>query len=293
MSQPVSPTGPPALFDRQLVARRLAARAVRQADFVTALVLDDLTERLASVQRRLEAAVIVGPIASVLPAGGETGKGAFDFQRLGTLVEEPGMAATDPERPALLRDDHDLIVSVLDMQIVDDLPGYLIEMRRHLRPDGLFLGAAPGGNSLTELRRAWLAAEAEMTGGAVPRVAPMLDVRDAGMLLQRAGFALPVTDIETHVVSYEDPLAVMAELRALGAANPLRDRSPRPVTRGLLQLAAAHYAAIATEPDGRVRATLEIVWMAGWAPDASTPRRSRPEPEETQVAEALRKSSED
>ncbi len=286
MSEPADRSPPPALFDRQLVARRLAARARPDADFVTALVLDDLAERLAAVQRRFERAVIVGPNASLLPAGGRTGKGPFDFVRIGSLIEGPGIVATDPERPRLATEQCDLIVSVLDMQIVDDLPGYLIDVRRHLRPDGLFLGAAPGGNSLTELRRAWLAAEAEMTGGAVPRVVPMLDVRDAGMLLQRAGFALPVTDIETHLVRYETPLAVMAELKALGASNPLRERSNRPVTRRLLQSAATHYADIASEPGGRVRATLEIVWMAGWAPDKPRPRRARPGPARSGLADA-------
>jgi SAM-dependent methyltransferase len=293
MNEPADRASPPALFDRRRVARRLAARAAGAADFVTRLVLDDLAERLAAVQRRFERAAIIGPNAALLPAGGETAKGAFDFRRVGTLIEASGVLAAGPERPALDFGNCDLIVSVLDMQIVDDLPLYLLELRRHLRPDGLFLGAALGGNSLTELRRAWLAAEARVTGGAVPRVIPMLDVRDAGMLLQRAGFALPVTDVETHLVRYDTPFDLMQELRALGAANPLRDRPRRPVTRGLLQAAAAHYADIATEPDGRVRATLEIVWMAGWAPDRPTARRSPPEGEMARLADTGKDRSPD
>lgn len=293
MPAPADPARPPALFDRKLVARRLAARAGPDADYVTSLVLDDLEERLAAVQRRFQTAVIVGPNAGALPSTGRTGKGAFDFVRVGSLIAAPGTAAADPEHPSPGHDECDLIVSVLDLQIVDDVPGYLIAMRRHLKPDGLFLAAALGGSSLTELRRTWLAAEAEMTGGAVSRVIPMLDVRDAGMLLQRAGFALPVTDIETHIVRYDDPLAVMRELRALGASNPLLEKPRRPVTKSLLQRALAHYAAIASEPDGRVRATLEIVWMAGWAPDKPKPRRSRPGLAGRRVADTPKRQSED
>jgi len=259
----------PALFDRELVARRYSVRPEKRPDFVTALVLDDLAHRLGAIRRRFERAVILGPDPRLLPAGGDSADGPIAFTRVGTLIEAPGILAFDTAGPRLPFDDCDLVVSVLDLQIVDDVPRHLVEVRRHMRPDGLFIGATLGGNSLTELRQAWLAAESESGIGAAPRVAPMLDIRDAGRLLQHAGFALPVTDTETLKVRYADPLALMREIKALGAANPMRERLRIPVTRALLAAAARHYQALASDPDGRVRATLEIVWMSGWVPDRS------------------------
>jgi SAM-dependent methyltransferase len=278
---------PPALFDRELVARRYSVRPQSHPDFLTTLVLDDLAHRLGAIKRRFERAVILGPDARLLPSAGESAEGPLAFTRVGTLIEAPGILAFDSGGPRLPFDDCDLVVSVLDLQIVDDVPRYLAEIRRHMRPDGLFVGAVPGGNSLTELRRAWLAAEAGSGGGAAPRVAPMLDIRDAGRLLQHAGFALPVTDTETHLVRYPDPLALMREIKAMGAANPMRDRSPVPVTRGLLAKAVGQYRAIASDPDGRVRATLEIVWMSGWVPDRSQQKPLPPGSARTRLRDVL------
>src|SRR5690606_17048372 len=149
-------------------------------------------------------------------------------------------------------------------------------LRRQLRPDGLLMAAFIGGESLSELREAFLAADSLVSGGASARVAPMAQVRDAGALLQRAGFALPVADVETHTVRYANAFALMAELKALGAANPLADRPRRFATRTLLAAAATAYQEAAGDADGRVRATLEVIWLAGWVPHESQQKPLRP-----------------
>lgn len=273
---------PPTVFDRALIARHLERRTADHDDFVTRLVLDDLDARLATLTRTFERALIMAPDAGGLPATGRTPQGTFAFERAATLRGD-----LDPEALILPRNDYDLIVSILDLQVVNDVPGFLSRIRAHLVPDGLFLAAAIGGESLTELRQAFLAAETELSGGAHARVAPFIPLNEIGGLLQRAGFALPVSDVETHVVRYADALALMRELKALGASNPLAERPGRLATAGLLAAAAAHYAAIASDPDGRVRATLEIVWMSGWAPHESQQQPLKPGSAKVSLATVL------
>ena len=265
---------PPKVFDRARIARHLARRRDPD-DFVTRLALDDLASRLITVTRPFERALILAPDAAPLPVMGRSASGSFAFERAATVIASPGAPLVDPEALELPRREHDLIVSLFDLQVVNDVPGFLARIRAHLRPDGLFIAAAIGGDSLTELRQAFLAAEAEHSGGAFARVAPFIPLADAGGLLQRAGFALPVTDIETHAVRYADPLSLMRELKALGAQNPLFERPGRPVTRSLLLAAADRYAQLAADPDGRVRATLQLIWISGWAPDASQQQPAR------------------
>jgi SAM-dependent methyltransferase len=268
-STPYSNPSPPLVFDRGRIARNLTRRKPGSDDFVTKLALYDLQDRLLAVTRTFTRALIMAPDATILPERGETRNGPFAFARAGTLVAPPGLPVVDPENLTLPHDDYDLIVSLLDLQVVNDVPGFLSRIRRHLRPDGLFLAAAIGGASLIELRRAFLAADAEVSGGAFARVAPFIDVGDAGGLLQRAGFALPVADVEAHTVRYQHPIALMQELKSLGAANPLADRPSRLATPALIEAASRAYQEIAADPDGRVRASLEIVWISGWAPDES------------------------
>ncbi|HEY4199088.1 MAG TPA: SAM-dependent methyltransferase [Devosiaceae bacterium] len=260
---------PPPVFDRDLVARHLARRPAGHEDFVTSLVLYDLQDRLLAITRTFGKALILAPDARVLPERGETRDGIFNFDRADTVLASDVGPLVDPEHLVLPHTDYDLIVSVLDLQVVNDVPGFLVRLRQHLRPDGLLLAAAVGGATLAELRHAFVLADAEISGGAFARVAPFIDVGDAGGLLQRAGYALPVADVENHIVRYAHPLALMQELRALGASNPLADRPSRLATAALIEAAARHYQEIATDPDGRVRATLEIVWISGWSPDAS------------------------
>jgi NADH dehydrogenase [ubiquinone] 1 alpha subcomplex assembly factor 5 len=162
-----------------------------------------------------------------------------------------------------------------------------VQMRRALRPDGLLLAALLGGATLHELRDAWLTAEAEISGGASPRVAPFADVRDLGGLLQRAGFALPVVDSETVTVTYADPLSLMREIKAMGASNMLASRRRQPVTRGLVLRAAEIYTDRFGAADGRVPATFEIITLTAWAPDESQPKPLQPGSAQTRLADAL------
>jgi SAM-dependent methyltransferase len=170
----------------------------------------------------------------------------------------------------------DLVVSGMSLQWVNDLPGVFAQVRRILAPDGLFLACLPGGASLVELRIALAQAEEEITGGASPRVSPFVDVRDMGGLLQRAGFALPVADVDSFALRYDSVLGLMRDLRAMGAANVLVKRASRPLRRDVLARAAAIYAERFSDPDGRVRASFEIVWISGWAPHESQQQPAKP-----------------
>ncbi len=274
---------PPPLFDLSQIARNLARRP-SQDNFVRDLVLEDLADRLSAYKRDFSRAVLIGPDAGSLPETLITANGPVRVLR----VE----AFSGDEFPALPSGEQDLIVSLLHLQAVNDVPGHLARLRRVLRPDGLLMAAFVGGESLTELREAFLAADLAIAGGASARVSPMAQVRDAGALLQRAGFALPVADVETHRVRYANPFALMAELKALGAANPLSDRPRRFATRTLLAAAAQAYAQRDADPDGRVRATLEIIWLAGWVPHESQQKPLRPGSAKVSMKDVLGQSAE-
>ncbi|QYO76409.1 methyltransferase domain-containing protein [Devosia salina] len=260
-------TTPPRLFDAEQIARNRARRSGPD-NFVRDLVLEDLADRLSTYKRDFARAVLIGPDAGTLPQTLVTANGPVSAVRIEAFAGE--------EYPALPEGEQDLIVSLLHLQVVNDVPGHLARLRRALKPDGLLLAAFLGGETLTELREAFLAADLAVSGGASARIAPMAQVRDAGALLQRAGFALPVADVETHRVRYGTPFALMAELKALGASNPLADRPRRFATRSLLAAAAEAYASRDSDPDGRVRATLEIIWLAGWVPHESQQKPLRP-----------------
>jgi SAM-dependent methyltransferase len=275
---------PPAIFDTTLVRRHLARRP-GTADFVTDLVLADLADRLSALFREFPRAAIIGPDIDKLPQFGQTASTRFPFERYAAF-------GSDNDMPELEGDNFNLIVSLLHLQAVNDVPGYLARLRARLAPDGLLLIAALGGETLTELREAYLVADTEIFGGAAARVAPMIQVRDAGALLQRVGLALPVADVETHVVRYPNPIALMAELKALGASNPLADRPKKLATPALLAAAAAAYAARDSDADGRIRATLEIIWLSGWAPHESQQKPLKPGSATTRLGDVLGKTQE-
>jgi hypothetical protein len=277
---------PPRTFDRELIARRLARRRPDAEDFVTKLALDDLEQRLLIVTRTFKQALILAPDARQMPRRGNSRDGSFEFERISTVLR----TNIDVETLDLPRRGYDLIVSIFDLQVVNDVVGFLSRVRAHLAPDGLFIAAAIGGDSLSELREAFLAAEAETSGGAHARVAPFIPLSDAGGLLQRAGLALPVTDIETHVVRYANPFALMQEVKALGASNPLADRPGRLMTPRVLAAAAQSYADQFADADGRIRATLEIIWMSGWAPDESQQKPLRPGSAQVNLRDVLGKN---
>lgn len=284
----------PRLFDRALlVARRARARARPRpgADFLLARAVDDLEDRLATVLRRFETAIDLGPFAGAArPALAASGKvdrvfaagpdrGAPDRGDVDVVADEEAL----PFAPESL----DLVVSLLGLHFVDDLPGALVQIRRALVGDGLFLACLLGGQTLSELRDSLTAAEVELTGGVSPRVIPFLDVRDLGALLQRAGFALPVTDTDRVTVRYGSMFDLLADLRAMGATNPLVERSRRPTSRRLFLRAAEIYAERHADPDGRLRATFEIVWASGWTPHVSQQQPLRPGSATHRLADAL------
>ena len=275
-------TQPSAIFDTALIARHLARRS-QASDFVTDLVLADLEDRLATLIRDFPRAAIIGPDIDRLPAVGRTASAHFGFERHAAF-------RTEDDVPALEGDNFNLIVSILHLQAVNDVPGYLARLRARLAPDGLLLIATLGGETLTELREAFLAADALVFGGVSARVAPMIQVRDAGALLQRAGLALPVADVETHIVRYSSPFALMTELKALGAANPLVDRPRRLASPALLAAAANAYLARDADADGRIRATLEIIWLSGWVPHESQQKPLKPGSATTRLGDVLGKA---
>jgi SAM-dependent methyltransferase len=181
----------------------------------------------------------------------------------------------------------DLVVSALALQFVNDLPGTLMQIRRTLKPDGLFLGALLGGETLTELRQSFAAAESEVEGGASPRVAPFADLRDAGALLQRAEFTLPVADVERLTVRYGSAFDLMRDLRRMGATNALYARRRAPLRRATLLRMAEIYAERFADPDGRVRASFEIIWLSGWAPHPGQQQPLKPGAATARLADAL------
>jgi SAM-dependent methyltransferase len=181
----------------------------------------------------------------------------------------------------------DLVVSALSLQAVNDLPGVLVQVRRALKPDGLFIAALLGGDSLAELRQSFAVAESELESGMSPRVAPFPDLRDMGALLQRAGFALPVTDVDRITVRYATPLGLLRDLRHMGATNPLVERRRAPLRRATLARAIAIYAERFADPDGKVRASFDIIWLSGWSPHESQQKPLRPGSAQKRLADAL------
>lgn len=278
----------PVIFDRRLLReRRRRAAALVPADFLLAHVANDFAERLQSVLRRFELAVDLTPgdhIRKMLAASGKVGR----VVAVDSLAGAGHLSVVADEEALPFRDGSvDLVVSALALHFVNDLPGTLIQIRRALKPDGLFLAAILAGETLTELRRAFAEAEVEIEGGISPRVVPFPDLRDLGALLQRAGFTLPVADIERITVRYATVFALMHDLRRMGATNALSERRRAPLRRATLMRMAEIYERRFADPDGRLRATFEIVWLSGWAPDASQQQPLRPGSAKMRLADAL------
>jgi SAM-dependent methyltransferase len=283
---------PPLIFDRALIRRHIArAASGRAAEFLIRHVADDLGERLGPILRHFPLAVDLGGAtlhgARALSLSGK----AENVIRLTAVPPPPGggfpAAVADEEALPLREASVDLVASLLTLQGVNDLPGALAQIRRALRPDGLLIACLFGGETLTELRQSLAQAETELKGGVSPRVAPFADARDLGALLQRAGFALPVTDVERLTVRYDDAFGLMRDLRAMGMANPLVERGRAPLRRSTLLRAAEIYAERFGDPDGRLRASFDLVWLSGWAPHESQQRPLRPGSAKARLAEAL------
>jgi len=271
-----SKAAPPRLFDRDLHRKRLdrAARGYAHADFLKRRAAQDVAERLEPIMRDFAVAVDLaartGAFRQALALSAAAG-------RVGLLIEadlSPALlagrrgprVALDEERLPFAEASLDLVVSTLGLHWTNDVVGTLIQIRRALKPDSLFIGAFLGGVTLTELRQSLVAAEAEILGGAGSRVSPFADAADAASLLQRAGFVQPVADVDRVTVSYAHPLKLLADLRQMGETNVLAERHPRALTRTLVARACEIYAERFGGPDGRVPATFEILTLTGWTP---------------------------
>jgi SAM-dependent methyltransferase len=282
------------LFDHALIDRnRRRALEAGPAPFLLDVVAREMAERLSVIDRRFEKAVeLHGHSGAVARAIAETGKvDAIERVESDARFGVPGetLTVSPLETVPLAPQSVNLILSPLALHLTNDTPGMFVQIRRALKPDGLFLAAIPGSGTLQELRDVLLSAESELAGGAAPRVIPFADVRDVGALLQRGGFALPVTDKETYTVRYDSIFPLMRDLRAMGMANPLSGRSRRPLTRGILLRAAELYAERFADPDGRIRATFSIIYVSGWAPHESQQKPLKPGSATMRLADALKK----
>ena len=281
----------PLVFDRKVLrTRRARARALGPATFLLERAATDLAERLAAVLRRFPLALDLGT------PGDEVRTALSGLNSVEAIVAasadrggfySPLFVAADEEALPFRDGVFDLVVSALSLQFVNDLPGTFVQIRRTLRPDGLFLAVLMGGDTLTELRQSFAAAESEIEGGLSPRVAPFADLRDLGALLQRAGFALPVTDSDSITVRYDSVFGLMNDLRRMGATNALVDRRRTPLKRATLLRMAEIYRQRFADADGRVRATFEFLWLSVWAPHPSQQQPLAPGSAQARLAEAL------
>lgn len=284
------------VFDRALLRRRRErawGKDIAGADFLLRHVADDLGLRLQPIKRHFDKALdtlsLTPLISNTLKASGQVG----EVVRLAPSAQaERGSEALfvvgDDEIPPFAAERFSLIVSAFSLVAINDVPGTLIQLRRMLKPDGLLMAVTLGGETLSELRQAFAAAESEATGGVSPRVFPFIDVRDMGSLLQRAGFALPVCDAETLTVRYGDIFGLFRDLRAMAATNILVERRRAPMTRSLLFKLAETYQRMFAAADGRLPASFELIWAMGWAPHESQQKPLKPGSAQMRLADALK-----
>ena len=276
-----NPATAPVLFDRALLRDRLRrAQRLGPATFLLERVTEDMAERLNAVLRDFKDVAEVG-IAPDQVARALAGR----FERYARI----DLPTRESEPLAIEAQSLDLVVSALAFQFVNDLPGVLAQIRRALRPDGLLMAAMIGGDTLTELRQSFAAAESELESGISPRVAPFADLRDVGALLQRAGLALPVTDVDRIVVRYDNVFGLMHDLRRMAATNILVERRRTPTRRATILRMAEIYSERFADPDGRIRATFDIIWLSGWAPHESQPKPLKPGSAKVSLEAAVKK----
>lgn len=293
------PSTAPQVFDRALLRRRRDRAAANFADFdfLFEAVGDALADRLADVRREFSVIADLGAGTSTLTRS--LRKRAGTQQVIGVDMAE-GMAREVSGNMVVVADEDllpfaphslDAVVANLSLHWVNDLPGALAQIRQCLKPDGLFLAAVMGGESLKELRESLMLAEMDVRGGASPRVSPMIDMQDMSALMQRAGFALPVVDRDTISVDYASPFRLMHDLRGMGAGNAATGRDKRPVPRKMMLETARIYSENFPAEDGGeeggVSATFEIIYMIGWAPAASQPQPLKPGSATARLADAL------
>lgn len=285
------------VFDRRQVRRNRdrAASGFPDVDFLMREVADRLADRLQDISRQFPHALDLGCHTGTL-GDFVTGMNGIETLIQADISTDMAAAAARPDRPAVAADEEwlpfaeesfDLVLSNLSLHWINDLPGALIQINRTLKADGLFLAAMLGGETLKELRDVLALAEVELRDGLSPRVSPFADLRDAGALMQRAGFALPVIDSDIITVTYGNPLTLMQELRKMGEGNAVTERSRRPLGRDILMRAAELYIERYAGPDGRVPATFEIIYLHGWAPHETQQKPLRPGSARNRLAAAL------
>ncbi len=289
---------PPRLFDRQLLSRRLdrAARTFAQAQFLRQRSTEDLLHSLGAVNRRFDVALEIGArdglFARELAASPDSRKIELliEADLSHTFLQQAQGAARlimDEEQLPLGDDSLDLVVSTLALHTVNDLPGVLVQIRRALKADGLFIASMFGGETLKELRGCLMEAELEVRGGYGPRIAPFAEAPDLIELLRRTGFNMPVVDSDRVTVSYDHPLKLMADLRLMGESNVLADRPRRGLNRAILHRMSALYFERFADDEGRITATFEIITLSGWKPHESQQKPLRPGSAKMRLADAL------
>ena len=286
-------SAPPLLFDRPLRRRRLdrTAERWRTADFLHRRAAEDAADRLSAILRRFPVAVELGAAPGLMRPLTSKDQVEAWIQAGLSATRLAGAAGprvvADEERLPFRPESLDLVVSLLSLHWTNDLVGALVQIRRALKPDGLFIGALFGGATLTELRQSLLIAESDLGVGVGARVSPFADGFDGAGLLQRAGFTLPVADVDRVTVRYDNPIKLMADLRAMGETSVLIDRPPTPLTRATLLRTAEVYAERFALPDGRIPATFEIVTLTGWAAHESQQTPLKPGSAKMRLADAL------
>lgn len=283
------------IFDRKLVKTRRERSAVAFADFdfLYLEIAERLLDRIKDVKRPFPSALLTGSRGLRLPRLLADNVGAERLisadLSLASLGRKDGdlKVVLDEEWLPFAPGSLDLVLSCLSFHWINDLPGALLQINHALKPDGLLLAAFFGGGTLKELRSVLLEAELEQSDGAAPRISPFADLADAAQLLQRAGFALPVADLDVIEVSYPDALKLMADLRGMGEANALHDRARRPLSRLTLLRAAEIYQQRFRRADGKVSATFEVIFMTGWAPGPDQPKPLLPGSARARLASAL------
>jgi len=274
------------IFDRSLV-RRHRHQATGNPDVLYLFQegAAGLKERLRDINRDFHYVLALGPLAG----GDLLKKDPARVVRAGSTANaDDGQVTLDEEGLPFAPKSFDLVLSNLTLHWVNDLPGALVQAQRVLKEDGVFLAAMLGGETLKELRESLLQGEAETSGGASPRISPFADVRDAGDLLARAGFAMPVADIETLNVTYAHPMVLMKELKAMGENNALASRLRTFTRRDTLERAAEYYIDHFSDNEGRIRATFQFIYLTGWAPGPNQPKPLRPGSATASLKDALK-----
>lgn len=285
---------PPQVFDRARIRRLRESSVVNypKYSFLKTRAVDELTERLADTPRIFDLALDLGSHDG-LAAGALTSSGkarhvlAADLSEGMTKACPAPAFVADEERLPVAEHSLDLVTSLLSLHSVNDLPGALVQIRRALKPDGLFVGCLFGAGTLKELRTSLMQAEVDLTSGAAQRIAPLPGLQDMAGLLQRAGFALPVADVDRLTVRYDTPFDLIADIKGMGESAAFAGTPRPPLSRRILARMAEIYAAQFSDPDGRLRASFEIIWLSGWAPAPDQPKPLRPGSAKTSLASAV------